>query len=112
MAVAHKYALLQAFCIPTQDLDDPDAHVHEVAAAPMKREQKRQYDDPDGQMQAWVDQQKAFLTNCANLEDVQGWDELRADAMKRLHSKNLAAWGDLTAFKEARIREISKGVAA
>lgn len=31
MAVAHKYALLQAFCIPTQDLDDPDAHAHEVA---------------------------------------------------------------------------------
>ena len=31
MAVAHKYALLQAFCIPTKDLDDPDAHSHEVA---------------------------------------------------------------------------------
>lgn len=30
MAVAHKYALLQAFCIPTQDLDDPDSEVHEV----------------------------------------------------------------------------------
>lgn len=31
MAIAHKYALLQAFCIPTKDLDDPDAHSHEVA---------------------------------------------------------------------------------
>src|SRR6185437_10026613 len=32
MAVAHKYALLQAFCIPTQELqqDDPDAQTHEV----------------------------------------------------------------------------------
>lgn len=30
MAVAHKYALLQAFCIPTKDLDDPDAQSHEV----------------------------------------------------------------------------------
>jgi hypothetical protein len=35
MAVAHKYALLQAFCIPTQDLDDPDAQTHEVAAKPV-----------------------------------------------------------------------------
>lgn len=33
MAVGHKYALLQAFCIPTQDLDDPDAEVHEAAPA-------------------------------------------------------------------------------
>lgn len=31
MAIAHKYALLQTFCIPTEDMDDPDAQVHEVA---------------------------------------------------------------------------------
>jgi hypothetical protein len=33
MAVGHKYALLQAFCIPTQGIDDPDAEVHEAAPA-------------------------------------------------------------------------------
>lgn len=32
MAVAHKYAILQAFCIPTKDMDDPDAQTHEIAA--------------------------------------------------------------------------------
>lgn len=32
MAVAHKYALLQTFCIPTEEAKDPDAEVHEVAA--------------------------------------------------------------------------------
>lgn len=34
MAIAHKYALLQAFCIPTQDLqlDDPDRESHEFQA--------------------------------------------------------------------------------
>lgn len=32
MAVAHKYALLQAFCIPTEDMPDPDAESHEVTA--------------------------------------------------------------------------------
>lgn len=31
MAVAHKYALLQAFCIPTEEEKDPDAQTHEVA---------------------------------------------------------------------------------
>lgn len=32
MAVAHKYALLQTFCIPTEDMPDPDAQTHEVKA--------------------------------------------------------------------------------
>jgi hypothetical protein len=31
MAVAHKYTLLQAFAIPTDDLKDPDFETHEVA---------------------------------------------------------------------------------
>lgn len=30
MAVAHKYALLQVFCIPTEEQKDPDADTHEV----------------------------------------------------------------------------------
>lgn len=31
MAIAHKYALLQAFLVPTEDDKDPDAHTHQVA---------------------------------------------------------------------------------
>lgn len=31
MAVAHKYALMQVFMVPTQDLIDPDSESHEVA---------------------------------------------------------------------------------
>lgn len=31
MAIAHKYALLQAFLIPTEEIRDPDAESHEVA---------------------------------------------------------------------------------
>ena len=34
MAVAHKYALLQTFCIPTEEQKDPDADTHEVAPNP------------------------------------------------------------------------------
>lgn len=31
MAIGHKYALLQTFCIPTEDMVDPDSEVHEIA---------------------------------------------------------------------------------
>lgn len=33
MAVGHKYALLQAFLIPTDEVKDPDAEVHEITDA-------------------------------------------------------------------------------
>ncbi len=31
MAIAHKYALLQVFCIPTEEAKDPDEEAHEIA---------------------------------------------------------------------------------
>jgi hypothetical protein len=34
MAIAHKYALLQTFCIPTEQAIDPDAESHEIARRP------------------------------------------------------------------------------
>jgi hypothetical protein len=34
MSVAHKYALLQAFCVPTEEPKDPENDSHEVAAQP------------------------------------------------------------------------------
>ena len=36
MAVAHKYALLQTFCVPTEEQKDPDAEVHEIAPNPRR----------------------------------------------------------------------------
>lgn len=79
MAVAHKYALLQAFCIPTQDLDDPDAHVHEVAAKPatMRAPQAAPTDgdDPDviEGVKNWVAKQKAILDAAERLPDIFMW---------------------------------------
>ena len=37
MAIAHKYALLQTFCIPTEEQKDPDAETHDVL--PKQRQQ-------------------------------------------------------------------------
>lgn len=71
-----------------------------------------QYDDPDGQMQAYIDKQKGFLTACKTLEDIQGWVEARAPELDRLRRKSLAAWNALREFKEARIKAISEKVAA
>ena len=34
MSIAYKYACFQAFCIPTEADNDPDAHVHEIAHEP------------------------------------------------------------------------------
>jgi hypothetical protein len=44
MAIAHKYALFQIFCIPTEDMPDPDAEVHVVVAKPPTRISKEQAD--------------------------------------------------------------------
>ena len=43
MAVAHKYALLQTFCIPTEEIKDPDHEAHELAV------KKKTQDDQDAQ---------------------------------------------------------------
>jgi hypothetical protein len=34
MSIAHKYAMLQVFCIPTTEQKDPDAETHEVKSKP------------------------------------------------------------------------------
>lgn len=44
MAVGMKYALFQVFCIPTEDMPDPDAESHEVAPAPAPVPRKKPED--------------------------------------------------------------------
>jgi hypothetical protein len=34
MAIAHKYALLQIFCVPTVETDDPDKDTHDIKPEP------------------------------------------------------------------------------
>jgi hypothetical protein len=63
MAVAHKYALLQTFCIPTQDMPDPDAEVHAVAP----RLARTPSDDPD----QLVTHYKARMVECDNLASLK-----------------------------------------
>jgi len=45
MAIAHKYALLQCFCIPTEEQKDPDADYHEIVKGnSYTKEQKQEFD--------------------------------------------------------------------
>ena len=42
MAIAHKYAILQAFCIPTEDMEDPDAIAEQLAPREMQPRRQQQ----------------------------------------------------------------------
>lgn len=118
MAVAHKYAILQAFCVPTKDLDDPDAHSHEVVAKP-------EHDpDPDGQTSNWVNTQKATITAAQDLPAVYEWVEKfcgegpeatvtspqTGSVMARLKAKSPALYKGLVAHYQAKVETFSKHV--
>jgi hypothetical protein len=117
MAVAHKYALLQAFCIPTEDLIDPDAEVHEVKAPDQTQRNAihnsptMRQEDPDitEGVKNWVEKEKHFLNNCVTVGDVTTWKELRADELARLKRKAMPAWSELMKWSEARIGNINLG---
>jgi hypothetical protein len=90
MAVAHKYALLQAFCIPTQDLDDPDAQVHEVAAsgrtngsAPAKPQDTEMDREVQDGANDWAKRQANIIAMANRLPDLLMWlDEHGGDWAK------------------------------
>lgn len=44
MSIAHKYALLQVFSIPTKEQKDPDAESHQVAPKPKTQAKTTNYD--------------------------------------------------------------------
>ena len=58
MAVAHKYALLQAFMVPTEEIKDPDVDVHEVL--PVAKISEDQVGKVVNMLQATGSDQKRF----------------------------------------------------
>lgn len=69
MAAAHKYALLQAFCIPTKDLDDPDAETHEVASRSQAAAQTKKAAPAQREEPAHVREAKDILAKAAKITD-------------------------------------------
>lgn len=47
MAIAFKYACFQVFCIPTEEMPDPDKETHEVASKPKQAAEVKKPPAPD-----------------------------------------------------------------
>lgn len=85
MAVAHKYALLQAFCVPTKDLEDPDKESHEVAPAIVSQAKPEALpsNDTDRKQRAanWAYEAKAFVFNMTEGSVLSEWHRKNANAI-------------------------------
>lgn len=62
MAVAHKYALTQVFCIPTEDAKDPEHDSHEIKDEPK--------DDPMASLYQGTGEQKAYLMKACQAKGI------------------------------------------
>ena len=65
MAVGHKYALLQTFCIPTEDVKDPDAESHEVKPKEITIDQWNQIKSIGAGKKLTENETKALVQFCA-----------------------------------------------
>jgi len=91
MAVAHKYALFQAFCIPTEDMPDPDAESHEVqpkrAPAPPAPPKPPAPDYTADDLGAWaisIQQGIESAKDMPTLDDIMKRNKDKLTAMKKL----------------------------
>ena len=80
MAVAHKYALLQTFCVPTEEQKDPDAEVHEIAPDPRREKvmEKLRAACAGVGKEALAEAWKATALDDRKLIGREGLDELKA----------------------------------
>lgn len=83
MAIAFKYACFQVFCIPTEEMQDPDAESHEVA------EQSKPEPATAAQLRKMNEFVEAYAEMCEGVTEKDVFDELR----KKYHWKST---GDLT----------------
>lgn len=76
MAIAHKYALLQMFCIPTQDMPDPDAESVELAPA---------------RPETWMDDFRGFLN-----EHYKGNQKAIKNSLSDFFQRNVRSMEDIS----------------
>ena len=95
MAIAHKYAILQAFCIPTEDMEDPDAKAETLAPAARSNPSPMTKPQSDALMayltQRHGDNRDAYLAELSNFfgRPVRSSRELtRADVSEFLDAVN------------------------
>ena len=98
MAVAHKYALMQVFCIPTEDAKDPENDSHTLAAKPRAQASAAQFSEGNGEVIifAGTDEQKRYLGEIFRKHKVESVDEMKKIAGKAIVAK--VPMGDLETF--------------
>ena len=91
MAIAFKYACFQVFCIPTEEMKDPDSEVHEVKQKATPSE--KQIDAPT---EAEIEKIKSGLINKVQIASIEA--ELQRTGVKPLQiceQYNVATLGEL-----------------
>lgn len=92
MAVAHKYAILQAFCVPTEDIPDPDAEVHEVAPRANGRGTPKTTEPPANPDQEWHDLAQKIR---GDIDEATTANRI-GDIMESRQLAELTAWKETT----------------
>lgn len=91
--------------------EDDDGNAASARPAPAKPAASHQQDqtfeqDPDGQVKAWVEQQKGFITECQATEFLKGWKKRNDAAMGRLETRNPVLWNAVMDHYQAKYEEL------
>jgi len=89
MSVAHKYAVLQTFCVPTEDLqlDDPDREAHQLAPREIKQvREKAKESNPNPPTEAQMKALNTLLSKQFGKDRVAKLKEMEAFTERKLTS--------------------------
>ncbi len=82
MAIAHKYALLQAFMVPTVEQKDPDSETHNVASKPDPLQLIKKCKTLPALQELWLTLDKSQHKKFADAKDVRK-NEILADQAEK-----------------------------
>jgi len=94
-SISHKYALIQIFCIPTEDMAEPDKEVHEIKYEPINKQQPPQQQPHPSDLKKKIEQMAdAFkgvgvvveqLTKYLNIESIGQIQPQQLKALSNLY---------------------------
>lgn len=130
MAIAHKYAILQAFCIPTEDMEDPDAVAEQLAPRemqprrqqqaqpqqrcepvqprrpePVRQAQKQQKPQGDGQVDMVTDAQVKAIVTLFNKAGIEV-REVRLERVQQIVGRKITSCKELTKNEASTVIDV------
>ena len=82
MSIAFKYACFQVFCIPTEEMADPDAECHEVKAKAKAEEPKSDLETRRDELVKMLIQKKIDFMVVFKLYKVEAFKDMRLDQIE------------------------------